>query len=78
MPRSLAAAAHETVALLAEIGERTGRQGEADRLARHRLFELEEDNIDSIFQQGLHESLRRFIAETATLDRAIATQFRFG
>jgi uncharacterized alpha-E superfamily protein len=77
LPRSLAAAAHETVAMLTEIGERTGRLGEADRLARQRLFEIEEDHIDRLFQEGLHESLRRFIAETETLDRAIANQFRF-
>jgi uncharacterized alpha-E superfamily protein len=78
LPRSLLAVASESVSLLASIGERTGRQGEADRLARHRLLNLEKDDIDQVFQEGLHEALRRFIADTATLDRAIAAQFRFG
>lgn len=77
LPRSLAAAAHETVALLSEIGERNGRQGEGDRLARQRLIELEQDDIGRLFQEGMHEALRRFIAETEQLDRAIANQFRF-
>ena len=77
-PRSLAAAAEETAELLGELAERTGRQGEADRLARQRLMELEEGDISTLFQAGLHESLRRFIAENAALDGAIAAQFRFG
>lgn len=78
LPRSLHAAAEETAELLGELAERTGRQGEADRLARHRLMEFEEGDINGLFQSGLHESLRRFIAENAALDQAIACQFRFG
>jgi uncharacterized alpha-E superfamily protein len=77
LPRSLAASAEETVQLLAELGNCTGRQGEADRLARQRLTQLEEGNIDSLFQEGLHESLGRFVRENAALDQAIAQQFRF-
>ena len=78
LPRSLAASATETVDLLSELGDRTGRQGEADRLARQRLAQLEDGNIDSLFQEGLHQFLRRFIFENANLDRSIAQQFRFG
>lgn len=78
LPRSLAASAAETVDLLAALGARTGRQGEADRLARQRLTRIEGDSIDSLFQEGLHESLRRFLQENAEINRAIATQFRFG
>ncbi len=78
LPRSLAAAAEETAELLAELGDRTGRQGEADRLARNRLVEFQEGDIEALFQEGLHESLRRFIAENAALHQAIANQFRFG
>ncbi len=78
LPRSLAGSAAETVDLLAELGDRTGRQGEADRLARARLRDFEEGDIDRLFQAGLHEQLRRFIAENAAIDAAIAHQFRFG
>lgn len=78
LPRSLAGSAAETVDLLADLGNRTGRQGEADRLARARLDAFEEGDIDRLFQAGLHESLRRFIAENAALDAAVAHQFRFG
>ena len=78
MPRSLAASADETVELLAELGDRTGRQGEADRLARQRLTALEEGNVDELFQEGLHEALGRLIRDNAAIDSAIAQQFRFG
>jgi len=78
LPRSLAASAEETVQLLGNLADRSGRQGEADRLARNRAAGLAGGTIDSLFQEGLHESLRRFIAENGAIDRAIARQFRFG
>jgi uncharacterized alpha-E superfamily protein len=78
LPRSLAAAARESVALLAMLADRTGRQGEADRLARRRLALIEGMNVETMMNQGLHESLQRFIADNAALDRAITDQFQFG
>ena len=78
LPRSLAASAAEAVTLLTELADRTGRQGQADRLARQRMMRLLDGTIDGLFQEGLHEYLQRFIAENAALDRAIAAQFRFG
>jgi len=77
MPRSLAACASETVGLLNDLASNSGRQGEADRLARRRLTQFDTSGIDQIFQDGLHEFLRRFIAENVALDQAIAQQFRF-
>jgi uncharacterized alpha-E superfamily protein len=77
LPRSLAASAAETVSLLGEFGSRSGRQGEADRLARRRLGRLESGTIDALIQHGLHESLQRLIEVNALLDRTIAKQFRF-
>ncbi|MDB5671612.1 MAG: alpha-E protein [Alphaproteobacteria bacterium] len=78
LPRSLAAAAAETVSLLASVADRTGRQGEADRLSRRRLGGLQGANVETMMQRGLHESLQRFIADNDALDRAIADQFQFG
>ncbi len=78
LPRSLTASAAETVGLLAALGDRSGRQGEADRKARQRERELLEANMDDVFRKGLHQFLNRFINENAALDRAIAAQFRFG
>jgi uncharacterized alpha-E superfamily protein len=78
MPRSLAASAEETVDLLSAFAGRSGRQGKADRLARQRLARVEDLDISTVFQSGLHEWLREYIRDNAALDRAIAEQFRFG
>ena len=77
MPRSLAASAEETVDLLSGFAGRSGRQGRADRLARKRLGRIQDLDIDTVFQGGLHEWLHLYIRENADLDRAIAQQFRF-
>ena len=77
LPRSIAGCSEEVVDLLAEIGGRTGRQGEADRLARLRNSQLGETNIDQVFRSGLHEFLKDYVAENAELDAAISQQFRF-
>jgi uncharacterized alpha-E superfamily protein len=78
LPRSLAWAAEETVGLLGEFGARSGRQGPADRLARQRLSRLQELDVDTIFQCGLHEWLHAYVRENNAIDAAIAGQFRFG
>jgi uncharacterized alpha-E superfamily protein len=78
LPRSLMAVAAETVERLADLGDRSGRQGEADRMARSRERELLETDMDNVFRKGLHQFLNRFINDNAALDRAIAAQFRFG
>jgi uncharacterized alpha-E superfamily protein len=78
MPRSLAGATDEIAQHLAFIGKRTGRQGEADRLARRRQNTLSRTTIEGVFRQGLHEYLEAFVVENGELDQAIAKQFRFG
>ncbi len=78
MPRSLLASSEETVELLAGFAGRSGRQGPADRLARQRLARMEDLDIVTVFQGGLHEWLHGYIRENASLDQAIAQQFRFG
>jgi uncharacterized alpha-E superfamily protein len=77
LPRSLAWTAEETVALLAEFGSRSGRQGAADRLARQRLSRLQELDVGTIFRRGLHPWLHAYIGENNALGEAIAAQFRF-
>ena len=77
LPRSIVGASSEVVDLLAAIGGRTGRQGEADRQARVRHSKLVENDIREVFSSGLHEFLREYIAENARLDAAISQQFRF-
>ncbi len=77
LPRSLAACAEEIVQHLNSMGKITGQQGVADRLARagHALFGT--STVQEIITGGLHEYLEDFLESNATLDRAIATQFKF-
>ncbi len=77
LPRSVVGASSEVVDLLAAIGSRTGRQGEADRQARQRHSHLLDTDIDEVFSSGLHEFLRDYVAENGRLDAAISQQFRF-
>ena len=77
LPRSLASCAARAASLLSRVGSVSGRQGEADRLARRRMDRIEAGDIESLIQSGMHESLQSFIAENAELDAAIARQFRF-
>ncbi len=77
LPRSLAASTDEVVNLLNLIGKRTGRQGEADRLARQRQNAMNRASIESIIRGGLHEYLSAFIIENGRIDQAISHQFRF-
>jgi uncharacterized alpha-E superfamily protein len=78
LPRSLAWAAEETVALLGEFGARSGRQGPADRLARQRLSKLQELDVGAVFKRGLHQWLHAYIRDNNALGDSIAHQFRFG
>jgi uncharacterized alpha-E superfamily protein len=77
LPRSLAASNDEVVNLLNMIGKRTGRQGEADRLARQRQNAMNRATIERIIGGGLHEYLSAFIIENGRIDQAIGQQFRF-
>lgn len=77
LPRSLAASMEEVVAVLTSLSRRSGKQGEADRLARARQSKLRQCRIEALFQSGLHEYLQDFLNELPSLDQAIAHQFRF-
>lgn len=77
LPRSLAACVEEVVDLLNHLAKRTGKQGEADRMARARLARMAKTRTPDVIVSGLHEYLAAFIRENAMLDAAIARQFRF-
>jgi len=78
MPRSLVASAAEAVTLLSAFAARSGRQGQADRLARKRLDRIQDTDINAVVQAGLHEWLHDYIRENGAIDGAIARQFGFG
>lgn len=77
LPRSLAACVEEVVELLNHLAKRTGKQGEADRMARARMARMQKTQTHDVIVAGLHEYLNAFIRENAMLDAAVARQFRF-
>jgi uncharacterized alpha-E superfamily protein len=77
MPRSLIACYEDAVWLLDQLAATRGRRGPANRLASSALRRLSENDIDTLFQGGLHEFLTEFIAENNALGDAIADQYLF-
>lgn len=77
LPRSLTASIQQVVALLTNISQQTGQQGEADRLARRQLGVLRRTTASSLIQDGMHEYLLKFLRDLVSLDHAISQQFRF-
>ncbi len=76
-PRSLAychSALREQLAQLARIHGTEGHCNELMRDADTRLANL---SIEQVFDQGLHEFLRDFIATNAAIGQAIAQDYRF-
>jgi len=74
-PRSLISCYSEINAQLDQLAEAYGRQGPAQRLARHVLARLQNADIDSVFQGGLHEFLTEFTDENNKLGAAITEQY---
>jgi uncharacterized alpha-E superfamily protein len=74
-PRSLVACYRELIRNLENLAELYGRQGPAQRAARNRLAGLENLDINTLFQSGLHEFLTGFIADNNGLGGAINQQY---
>lgn len=77
LPRSLAASAEETIAVLNALAKSSGTQGEADRMARNRQTRFGKTRTGDVIAGGLHQHLQALIAENAQLHDAIGRQFRF-
>jgi len=77
MPRSLIACYEDVVWLLDQLAATRGRRGPANRLAAAALRRLADNDIDALFQAGLHEFLTEFIADNNALGDAIADQYLF-
>jgi uncharacterized alpha-E superfamily protein len=77
MPRSLAACIAEINLILSRLRSSNGRTGAADRKARAIENNIKNNNINTIFQSGLHEFLVQFQADNNSLGHSIAEQFLF-
>lgn len=74
-PRSLIASYENINHYLDLLAENYGRQGPAQRIARGTYARLENMEIDTLFQQGLHEFVEQFIDDSSLLGSAIAEQY---
>ncbi len=74
-PRSLISCCMSMNTYLDELADAYGRQGPAQRIARAMLAQMENANIDGVFQGGLHEFLTQFINDNNSLGCAIAEQY---
>lgn len=74
-PRSLISSYETLNRVLDFLAERYGRQGPSQRLARQTYAGLQNLDIDTLFQTGLHEFLARFIADNNRLGVAITEQY---
>lgn len=75
LPRSLASCYANLTMFLDELARAYGRQGPSQRHARAVYADLRNQRIDGIFQAGLHEFLRGFIARNNELGSAVAEQY---
>ena len=74
-PRSLISSYENLSRQLDSLAERYGRQGPAQRRARATYASLQNQNIDDLFQSGLHEFLTGFITDNNALGAAMAEQY---
>jgi len=75
MPRSLASCYAHLVEHMDNIARAYGRQGPAQRHARHVRTRLENSRMDEIFKTGLHEFIGAFIADNNRLGTLITEQY---
>jgi uncharacterized alpha-E superfamily protein len=77
MPRSLRSCYREIVSALSGLGSHYGAQSPCMTLAKSTLGTLTGDDINKIFQSGLHEFLTEFITSNNRLASEIASTYHF-
>jgi uncharacterized alpha-E superfamily protein len=74
-PRSLISSYENINRQLDALAEKYGRQGSPQRIARATFAKLQNQDIDELFQSGLHEFLTEFIADNNWLGGEVAGQY---
>jgi uncharacterized alpha-E superfamily protein len=77
MPRSLRSCYEEIVSALVQLGRFYRTSNGCQSLACETLRQLEQGDMDTIFQSGLHEFLAEFIARNNRLGSEISTTYHF-
>ena len=75
MPRSLISCYDNIVRSLDSIAQAYGRQGPSQRQSHRIMAQLENAEIDTIFQGGLHEFITTFLDDNDQLGSAITEQY---
>lgn len=75
LPRSLANCYEILVRHLDLIADAYGRRGPSQRFASNTLARLSATDIETVFEQGLHEFITEFITENNQLGSAITEQY---
>lgn len=75
MPRSLASCQASIVRYLERIAGDYGRRGPAQRLASARMLRFDGENMERVFQAGLHEYIQAFLNENNALGQAVTDQY---
>jgi uncharacterized alpha-E superfamily protein len=77
MPRSLRACYSEIDTALDDLSALYGEQTPCLETAKATLSQLENGDIDTIFQSGLHEFLLEFIARNNRVGQEISEAYHF-
>ncbi|WP_372841360.1 alpha-E domain-containing protein [Phaeovulum sp.] len=77
-PRSLLTASGEAVGHLDALAQTYGHSTPAQGSARALLAQLEKTTIEQVFDEGLHEFLRRFVRENANLAALVQQTYLSG
>lgn len=77
-PRSLITCVSGIESNMAELAKLYGHETDAQEKARMMRHALEAENVDRIFDEGLHEYLSRFIADVAQLGHCIHETYLSG
>lgn len=77
MPRSLAFCMGEAGMNLAELEHEYGMRQDSQILVERITAKIEQNTIDTVFQNGLHEFLGDFVSDTTRLSKHIEQDFRF-
>lgn len=77
MPRSLAFCAEQIVRSLANLVEDCGTQGKGCQMAKTLCAQLMDRDINSIFDEGLHEFVNSVLDSTAQIARQVELDYRF-
>ncbi len=77
-PRSLVSCTQGINLHLDRLVRGYGRHSDAQRVARRVLSDLADDTVESIFEEGMHEFLSRFIGEIAAIGGLVHENYLSG